>query len=123
MFYFVPGAGGAVVKEKIVPVDASVGFHVHEQGIEQSAGLGCREREFLLVDRAAAQYITVYEVPVCGSPDTVIGLPFGEAVEEMRGIEVEYAVMENDVVVPVAYPYACVSEEFIRLPARRGGEQ
>ena len=41
----------------------------------------------------------------------------------MRGIEVEYAVMENDVVVPVAHPYACVSEEFIRLPARRGGEQ
>lgn len=116
MFYFVPGTGSAVVEKKVVPVDASVGFHVDEQGIEQPSGFGFRERKLLLIDRAAAQYITVYEVPICGCPDTVIGFSFGEAVEEMRGVEVEYPVMENDIVVPVAYPYAVCPKSSYACP-------
>ena len=124
--YHVADAGGAVVVEETVAIDAVLGLTVDQQGIEDAAGLQLSDIEHLLVNVDALAVVSLNEVHGLLHGADIVGVAQGKAQGKIAGIEVEDAVVEHEVEISCVGAHHAdggVTVVFIYLRTWAAGEE
>ncbi len=121
----VAAAGGAVVEEEVVKIRTVFRAVVLCQYVKQPLFLEGVEAEALFVDAASFLAVSVQEIAVVSVRELVREQPAGVFQVEMRGVEVESAVVEHAVEAcrGVFHADGGVPEEGVELIAGRAGQE